>query len=587
MIGTATVSGGSWSIADITALSQGGNPITAKQTDQAGNTSVASTALLITLDTIQPAVTGVAASDSLSLSGGNGDLNAGRVVTLTATFSEAVTVAGGAPTLTLDDGGTATYLSGSGTSVLVFRYTVAAGDTTPDLAIMGIALNGATILDAAGNAATLTGAAVNPAGTLKIDTTAPVVAAIVATGGSDSVVSSKNGDHRVTGTAEADSTVTLAFGSLTLGNTLADASGNWFYALTTANIASIGHGPGKTVTATATDAAGNTSIASPPFSFGVNTIAPKVTSVAASGSDITNGTGNLNAGKVVTLTATFSKAVTVAGGVPTLTLDDGGTATYLSGSGTSVLVFRYTVAAGDTTPDLTVTGSALNGATILDAAGNAANLTLAAVNPVGTLKIDTTALLPENTLTITDTSTNAPATGGGNVYTGPVAGIQYDYITITTSHLNVATITPNWFIHTGSGDDAIDVSRGGGANVLDGSTGSNFLVGGSGNDTFFVDERGQSADVWSTIVGFHAGDEATLWGVTPNDFTLNYYDNQGATGYTGIRFGLTAAGKPNASLTIAGYTSADLSNGRLTITYGTTPDLIGLPGSTYMLIHGN
>ena len=35
----------------------------------------------------------------------------------------------GTPTLTLNDGGTATYISGSGTSALVFSYTVAPGRT--------------------------------------------------------------------------------------------------------------------------------------------------------------------------------------------------------------------------------------------------------------------------------------------------------------------------------------------------------------------------------------------------------------------------------------------------------------------------
>ena len=40
---------------------------------------------------------------------------------------------GGTPTLTLNDGGTASYVSGSGTSALVFSYTVAAGQNTTGL----------------------------------------------------------------------------------------------------------------------------------------------------------------------------------------------------------------------------------------------------------------------------------------------------------------------------------------------------------------------------------------------------------------------------------------------------------------------
>ena len=53
----------------------------------------------------------------------------------------------------------------------------------------------------------------------------------------------------------------------------------------------------------------------------------------------------------------MSEAVTVntTGGTPTLTLNDGGTATYTGGSGTNALTFSYTVAAGQNTSDLTVT----------------------------------------------------------------------------------------------------------------------------------------------------------------------------------------------------------------------------------------
>ena len=89
-------------------------------------------------------------------------------------MSEAVTVAGGTPTLTLNDGGTATYTGGSGGTALTFSYTVAAGQNTPDLTVSAVNLNGATIKDGAGNSASLSGT-LSPAGTLQIDTTAPTV----------------------------------------------------------------------------------------------------------------------------------------------------------------------------------------------------------------------------------------------------------------------------------------------------------------------------------------------------------------------------------------------------------------------------
>ena len=88
-------------------------------------------------------------------------------------------------------------------------------------------------------------------------------------------------------------------------------------------------------------------------------------------------------GAVITLTLAMSEVVTVAGGTPTLTLNDGGTATYTGGSGTDSLTFSYTVAAGQNTSALTATAANLNGATITDSGGNAANLSLSGLPQVG------------------------------------------------------------------------------------------------------------------------------------------------------------------------------------------------------------
>ena len=121
-----------------------------------------------------------------------------------------------------------------------------------------------------------------------------------------------------------------------------------------------------------------------------------------------------------------------------------------------------------------------------------------------------------------------------------------------------------------------------GNNVLDGSTGSNFLVGSTWNDTFFVDDRGAPAAIWSTVVNCHAGDSATVWGVSPSDFGLTWMDGQGAAGSTGLTLTATAPGKPTAMLTLAGLASADLTNGKLAINFGTD----AASGSNYMLIHG-
>src|SRR4029450_5945051 len=85
--------------------------------------------------------------------------------------------------LTLNAGGTATYVAGSGTSALTFSYTAAAGQNTADLSILGLSLNGGTLVALAGNAANLSGAtAYNPAGVLAVDPTAPAVLSMAASG---------------------------------------------------------------------------------------------------------------------------------------------------------------------------------------------------------------------------------------------------------------------------------------------------------------------------------------------------------------------------------------------------------------------
>jgi Ca2+-binding RTX toxin-like protein len=180
-----------------------------------------------------------------------------------------------------------------------------------------------------------------------------------------------------------------------------------------------------------------------------------------------------------------------------------------------------------------------------------------------------------------DTTTGQPVAIVAKTYTGPVTNLQNEYVNLTSHNLNIATATPNWFVHSGSGDDAIAVSSG--TNVLDGGTGSNFLSGGSGTDTFFVDDRAATADIWSTVNNFHAGDAATIWGVTAQDFGLNWMDGQGAAGFTGLTLHATAAGKPTASLTLSGFTSADLSKGRLSVSFGTDP----ASGSAYLYVHSN
>jgi large repetitive protein len=363
-----------------------------------------------TPDTTAPTVLSVAASGSGIDGAGNGDLNAGHVVTLTVTMSEVVTVAGGVPTLSLNNGGTASYTGGSGSTALTFSYTVGAGDDISDLAVTAFNLNGATVSDAAGNSADVAGAVINPTGLLQIDTIAPTVPSVAASG--SGIDGAGNGDvnagHVVTLTVSMSEVVTVAGGvptlSLNNGGTASYTGGSGSAALTFGYTVA----PGDDISdlavtsfnlngATVSDAAGNNADLSgaatnPAGVLQIDTIAPTVPTVGTSGSGIdAGGNGDLNAGHVVTLTLTMSEVVAIAGGVPTLSLNNGGTASYTGGSGSTALTFSYTVGAGDDINDLAVTAFNLNGATVSDAAGNSANVAGAVINPTGILQIDTIA----------------------------------------------------------------------------------------------------------------------------------------------------------------------------------------------------
>ncbi len=191
--------------------------------------------------------------------------------------------------------------------------------------------------------------------------------------------------------------------------------------------------------------------------------------------------------------------------------------------------------------------------------------------------------------TITDQTTGQQNFISGDKYSGPVQGLSQQLTLVTPDNLNITATMPNVFIRTGSGNDAIDVSKVNGNNVLDGAGGSSFLTGGTGNDTFFLDDRSLASDAYSTVVNFHAGDNITIFGVDPTNFHLTTQDNQGAAGAKGLAYTFTSVGKPNATVVIAGFGSADLANGRLTASYGTNPATPGVAGSggSYFNIHGN
>ncbi len=161
-------------------------------------------------------------------------------------------------------------------------------------------------------------------------------------------------------------------------------------------------------------------------------------------------------------------------------------------------------------------------------------------------------------------------------YSGPVQGLTNQYINVTSDSLSIAANSPGWFIHGGTGMNSIAASSG--TNVLDGGTASSFLTGGSGTDTFYVDARGAAVSFWDTLNNLHAGDAATIWGITQAGFSLTWADNQGSPGYTGLTLHASASNGTNMAVTLVDFSQVDLRSGRLAVSFGT--DTAG--GNAYM-----
>jgi serralysin len=190
---TAVANDGTWSVVvpqtAITpaALPDGTYTVKADVTDSNGNPAPEATETL-TVDQTLPRVVSVVTSPS-------GTARTGQTVFLTLNLSEAVTVSqdspvddgGGVvvPTLSFNDGGTASYTSGGGTNALTFAFMVQQGDQTSDLQVTGFATNDAIIYDSAGN-----DISVSLAGTSGTDTGLQIISALVVNSGQTVNVSS-------------------------------------------------------------------------------------------------------------------------------------------------------------------------------------------------------------------------------------------------------------------------------------------------------------------------------------------------------------------------------------------------------------
>jgi hypothetical protein len=166
-------------------------------------------------------------------------------------------------------------------------------------------------------------------------------------------------------------------------------------------------------------------------------------------------------------------------------------------------------------------------------------------------------LSPTQTV-LTSTATGSSTYAQVETYAGAVDNVQTQFIYDGVAPLAIVAQQPGMLIRSRA--DATAVQLLGGNNVLDMRRGSSFLVSGPGNDVFLFDGN-QPQETWNTIVNFHTGDSATLWGFKAGTSTDWWDTNAGATNYQGptLRTDINGDGKLDSSLTFAGKTLAETS----------------------------
>ncbi|WP_051337996.1 Ig-like domain-containing protein, partial [Pantoea sp. AS-PWVM4] len=423
VLGTTTVDNdGNWSF--ITpALGEGDHSLTATVTDPAGNTSPPSAAIDFTVDTTAPDV-----ATGLQLSS---DVTGTSVPVTAGTTNDTTPILSG----TAEPGSTVTV--SDGTNVLGTATVDGNGNwsfTTPALDEGDHSLT-ATVTDPAGNtsdasdplAITIDTTAPDPVDGVQLSNDSSGTSVPVAAGGA-----TNDTTPVLSGTAEPGSTVTVSDGDTVLGTTTVDGDGNWSF--TTPVLAEGDH----SLTATVTDPAGNTSTASDPLAFSVDTQPP----VAASGLQLSNDSG----GTSVPIAAGSSTSDTTP--VLSGTAEPGSTVTV--SDGTNVLGTATVDGDGNwsfTTPALDEGDHSLT-AIVTDPAGNASP----ASDPIA-VTIDTTAPAAADNLQLSsDTSgTLVPITTGATNDTTPIlSGTAEPGSTVTVSDganvLGTATVDGdgNW-----------------------------------------------------------------------------------------------------------------------------------------------
>ncbi|QLA69550.1 BapA prefix-like domain-containing protein [Enterobacter pasteurii] len=284
-IGTATVDGsGNWTFTPDPILPDGTYSLRVNASDDVGNVSANSPVFAFTVDTTGPAapavtsviddaapgtgtiVTDGSTNDTRPTFTGTGEVGSTvHVIVDDVEIGTAVVNAQGTWTFT------PTTELGEGPHAITFNATDAAGNTGPTSPAFNLTVD--------------TSVPEAPAFTPATDDAGTVLGPVASGQSTDDTTPTLNG------TAAANATITIYESGREVGTAVADANGVWSF--TPGTLANGSH----TWTATATDAAGNVSPASPGFTLVVDTAAPVAPVITQAIDDVGTVTGAIGAGQ--------------------------------------------------------------------------------------------------------------------------------------------------------------------------------------------------------------------------------------------------------------------------------------------------
>ncbi|MGM8228467.1 Ig-like domain-containing protein [Cellvibrio sp. ARAG 10.3] len=397
----ATNSAGTWSATYTIvsgAIDATNRNVSVTATNSSGSTTTADTTNA-TVDNVAPTVT----DPRISISGASGTGGAYKIGdTVTATWNN---TAGGdnnsdaVSGVTVDFsqfGGGAAVAATNSSGTWTATYTITAGAI--DATNRNVSV---TATDNAGNTTTTadtTNATVDSVAPTVTDANISISGGGTGSGGTyiigDTVTATWNNTAGGDNNSDSITNVTFDFSQFGGGAAVTATNNANTWTATYTVVAGVIEAGGRNVSVTATDNAGNATTRADTSNAAVDNAAPTVVSVSVPANATYIAGQNLDF--TVNIAAGSDVVVNTTGGTPRIALTIGATtryASYISGSASPWLTFRYTVQSGDLDANGIAVAGVIeaNGGILQDGSGNDMNLTLNAVGSTASVLVDAVA----------------------------------------------------------------------------------------------------------------------------------------------------------------------------------------------------